>query len=131
VDAPPQPIAARSSTGRGITLAVICLLAIGLGLIARYRGGEDGQTAAERAGEAVWVRAECGSCHSFARYTDDTGPHLRGVMERLGTNVVRRQIRAGKGDMPASEMSEQDLDHLMAYIAYLERTGEHPPDFER
>lgn len=131
VDASAQPASPRRPrSGPGVTLAVICLLAIGLGLIARYRRPPEEMTAAERAGETLWVEAECGSCHGFGRRAGDTGPNLEGVLQRLGTNGVRRQVMSGRGDMPAHDVTANDLDHLVAYLAYLDRTGEHPPPHE-
>ena len=130
MDASLPPRVARNTSGRGATLVVICLLAIGLGLIARFRQPPPAMTEAEQAGATLWVQAECGSCHSFDRHADDTGPSLEGVLQRRGTNGVRRQVLSGRGDMPAHEVSGPDLDHLVAYLAYLDRTGEHPPRHE-
>ena len=83
---------------------------------ARYEG-----PLAERAdaakGEAIYQRY-CDSCHPGGR--EDVGPALAG--RKLSPGKVRWFVREGGDAMPAfpaDKVSDEDLEHLAAYVGSL------------
>ena len=77
-------------------------------------------------GQAVWRDNTCASCHALFGLGGQTGPDLTNVLRARGTNTVREVIRRGRGDMPGHGLADEDLDRLMAYLAFVESTGEYP-----
>ena len=74
----------------------------------------------------MWRDNTCASCHALFGLGGQTGPDLTNILRARGTNTVRETIRSGRGDMPGHGLAEADLDSLMAYLAFVESTGEYP-----
>lgn len=108
---------------RRIILTVICLipaLLLAAGCLHETRRGEpigravviDSHAAAR--GEVVYMR-HCYQCHQTGE--GGLGPAIPNVP--IPKPIVRLQVRAGLGKMPAfppSEISEQQFDDLYAYL---------------
>jgi mono/diheme cytochrome c family protein len=80
-----------------------------------------------RAGQVVWRRGNCQACHALYGLGGQTGPDLTNILRVRGTNLVRTVVATGRGDMPAFAPSEADLDALVTYLDFLDRSGDYPP----
>lgn len=82
-----------------------------------------------RDGMDLWQRNNCQSCHQFYGLGGYMGPDLTNVSSRCDENRIRAFIRYGTGRMPAHALTENDLDALVAFLAWVDSSGtSHVPD---
>ena len=75
-------------------------------------------------GEQLYRAKGCSSCHGIGAGGSDFAPALPGH----SADQVRRQVRSPLGSMPAfgpAQVSDQELDLLVAYVESLEAEGPH------
>ncbi len=78
------------------------------------------------AGNLVWRRHNCVACHQIYGLGGYLGPDLTNVMERRPAVYVRAVLRSGIREMPAFQLSEQEIEQLIAFLRYLDSTGRFP-----
>ena len=120
---------------RGRVLMRIVVLLVGWAGYAMAIGLMEGEaqtpTAAREdvylAGRDVWYERACQTCHSLFGLGGHLGPDLTDVVERRGAGYVEYMVVEGMPGMPAFDLTERELDELIAYLAAVGTTGDYPP----
>jgi nitric oxide reductase subunit C len=82
-------------------------------------------------GKAVWQKYNCISCHQIYGLGGYMGPDITNVISDKGEDFTRVLVKYGSGRMPAFPLSDKDVDDLIAYFHYLDKTGTSPvKDYE-
>lgn len=76
-----------------------------------------------RRGMEVWQGQNCQSCHQFYGLGGYMGPDLTNVVSQRDEQRIRTFIRYGTGRMPAHAISEDELDALIAFLAWVDSSG--------
>jgi len=76
-----------------------------------------------RAGMHTWQEQNCTSCHQLYGLGGYMGPDLTNAHRTFGEHRMRTFIRYGTGRMPAHALSEAEIDGLIAFLAWVDRTG--------
>ncbi len=76
-----------------------------------------------RAGIGIWQQENCQSCHQLYGLGGYMGPDLTNVVSQRDTVRIRTFIRYGTGRMPAHALSGPQIDQLIAFLAWVDRTG--------
>jgi len=79
-----------------------------------------------RRGLDLWRRENCASCHAQYGLGGHLGPDIVNVMRNRGEEYARLIIQTGHIGMPAFELSDGELNDLMAYLRFLDGTGRYP-----
>ena len=88
---------------------------------------ELGQLSSEaRAGLQVWQDHNCTSCHQIYGLGGYRGPELTNVISTKGEAYARIIMQNGTEMMPNFELSEQELDNLIAFFAAVDESGKSP-----
>jgi len=91
-------------------------------------GGDDARgTASSNAGRQVWLDNGCASCHSLIGLGGHVGPDLTDYGRPELASTVRSTVRLGRATMPRFELSDRQLDELLAYLDVVSRTARYPP----
>ena len=92
-----------------------------------YTNGDAGRmepaTAQVRAGMDTWQQQNCASCHQLYGLGGYMGPDLTNEYQRAGEERMRAFMRYGSGRMPALELNDAEIDDLIAFLAWVDRTG--------
>ncbi len=82
-----------------------------------------------RQGLDVWRRNNCQVCHQIHGFGGFHGPDLTNRLTDGVLDVELMQvISTGRGRMPAFEFSEDDLDALVAWLRWMDGTGQAQPE---
>ncbi|MBK9148516.1 MAG: cytochrome c [Flavobacteriales bacterium] len=76
-----------------------------------------------RQGMEVWQLQNCTSCHQLYGLGGYMGPDLTNVHGEKGEARIRTFVRYGTGRMPAHELSDGELDALVAFLAWVNQSG--------
>lgn len=76
-----------------------------------------------RTGMGVWQEQNCQSCHQFYGLGGYMGPDLTNISSQRDEERMRTFIRYGTGRMPAHALSEDELDALVAFLAWVDSSG--------
>ncbi|MBL8011875.1 MAG: cytochrome c [Flavobacteriales bacterium] len=90
-----------------------------------YRGTSASAPASEqvRQGMRLWQVSNCAACHQLYGLGGYMGPDLTNVHSAKGEAHIRTFVRYGTGRMPAHELSEEELDALVAFLAWVDASG--------
>ena len=80
-------------------------------------------SAEERTGFHVWQTHNCVSCHQLYGLGGYMGPDLTNVSSTSGEERIRTFVRYGTGRMPAHVLSDSEIDGLVAFLAWVDRSG--------
>ncbi len=110
---------------RAILTALVLLFAAYTILVYGYGHGEHDERAntAIRAGIRIWQQENCQSCHQFYGLGGYMGPDLTNIVSQRDELRIRTFIRYGTGRMPAHTLSDEEMDELIAFLAWVDRTG--------
>lgn len=80
------------------------------------------------AGKKVFQARNCTACHQIFGLGGHLGPDLTNVISHpsKGREYAKAIIQSGIGPMPRFEMSEQELDALLAFLSAVDQSGESP-----
>jgi nitric oxide reductase subunit C len=78
------------------------------------------------AGAEVWRASGCISCHSIYGLGGHIGPDLTGAVSRLGADGVAARVAMGGDRMPSFTLPDEEMTRLLAWLAYLDKTGRYP-----
>jgi nitric oxide reductase subunit C len=81
-------------------------------------------TDAELRGLGLWQAHNCQACHQMYGLGGYMGPDLTDVTGRSDDQRLRTFIRYGTGRMPAHEFTDAQLDDLVAYLHWVDRSGD-------
>ncbi len=56
------------------------------------------------------------------------GPDLTNVVSNRGEAVARAFIAAGTATMPNLGLASEEIDAVVAYLAFVDKTGTYPPE---
>ena len=82
----------------------------------------------ERHGADVFQQYNCIACHQFYGLGGYMGPDLTNVISNRGEAVARAFIMAGTASMPNLGLSPEEVDAVVAYLAFVDKTGTYPPE---
>lgn len=82
----------------------------------------------EADGRLVFQRYNCISCHQLYGLGGYMGPDLTNVISAKGkgSDYTKAFLRSGSLRMPDFNLSEDEIDALAEYLAYVDRTGKSP-----
>lgn len=84
-----------------------------------------------RHGQALFQRHNCIACHQFYGLGGYMGPDLTNVISNRGEAYTRAFLMSGTARMPNFDLSEDEVSALIAYLAFVDRTGTYPvEDYE-
>ena len=85
-----------------------------------------------RSGRQLYMDFNCTACHQIFGLGGYMGPDLTNcISSEGGPQRAEMWLRNGFGAMPNLELSDQEVADLMAFLAYINKTGMSPPrDFE-
>ena len=89
-------------------------------------------------GKHIWEKNACINCHTLLGEGAYFAPELGNVYTRRGPDFIKAWIQAqptgthGRRQMPQFNLSEQELDQLVAFLKYASeiKTGNWPPNIE-
>lgn len=110
---------------RGILLLLSLAFAIYTLLVYGYGGGSNDEPADAqiRSGMRTWQEQNCQSCHQLYGLGGYMGPDLTNVASQRDEQRIRTFVRYGTGRMPAHDLSDADIADLIAFLAWVDRTG--------
>ncbi|MDH4126363.1 MAG: cytochrome c [Gammaproteobacteria bacterium] len=83
---------------------------------------------AERFGAKVYQQYNCVACHQFYGLGGYRGPDLTNVISNRGAGYARAFISAGTAAMPNLGLADNEIDAVLAYLAFVDRTGTYPAE---
>jgi len=81
----------------------------------------------ERRGADVFQQYNCVACHQFYGLGGYMGPDLTNVISNRGEAVARAFIASGTATMPNLGLQPDEVDAVVAYLAFVDQTGTYPP----
>jgi nitric oxide reductase subunit C len=82
----------------------------------------------ERHGAEVFQQYNCVACHQFYGLGGYMGPDLTNVVSNRGEAYARAFITAGTATMPNLGLQPEEIDAVVAYLAFVDKTGTYPPE---
>lgn len=81
------------------------------------------------AGRLVWQKYNCQSCHQFYGLGGYLGPDLTNVYSKPGKGpvLINAMVKNGSGAMPAYQLSEKEMDLLLAFLKMTDESGTSDP----
>lgn len=80
-----------------------------------------------RHGQALFQEKNCIACHQFYGLGGYMGPDLTNVISNYSAAYARAFLVAGTARMPNFNLSEEEVDALLAYLEFVDSTGTYPP----
>ncbi len=77
-----------------------------------------------RAGMRVWQANNCAGCHQLYGLGGYMGPDLTDTYSLKGEARIRTFVRYGTGRMPAHTLNDAELDGLVAFLAWVDGSGQ-------
>lgn len=85
------------------------------------------------AGKEVWQRNNCHTCHQFYGLGGFLGPDLTNVTAKSGRSdaYLKAIIKGGVKQMPAFQLSDEELTDLVFFLKAMNETGNaNPTDYQ-
>ncbi|TDR25619.1 c-type cytochrome [Flavobacterium cheniae] len=84
-------------------------------------------------GRLVWQKYNCHTCHQLYGLGGYLGPDLTNVYSRSGNNehYIRGIVKSGVKQMPAFEISEDEMKVLLLFLKNVDQSGtSNPQDYQ-
>ena len=84
-------------------------------------------------GRLVWQKNNCHTCHQLYGLGGYLGPDLTNVYSRSGNNehYIRGIVKSGVKQMPAFEISEEEMNALLQFLKNVDQSGtSNPQDYQ-
>ena len=84
-------------------------------------------------GRLVWQKHNCHTCHQLYGLGGYLGPDLTNVYSRSGNNehYIRGIVKSGVKQMPAFEISEEEMNALLQFLKNVDQSGtSNPQDYQ-
>ena len=84
-------------------------------------------------GRLVWQKHNCHTCHQLYGLGGYLGPDLTNVYSRSGNNehYIRAIVKSGVKQMPAFEISEEEMKALLQFLKNVDQSGtSNPQDYQ-
>lgn len=75
------------------------------------------------AGRNTWQEKNCQSCHQLYGLGGYMGPDLTNIISTNGVNRAKTFIKYGTGKMPDMSLSDEEVNNLIAYLSWIDKTG--------
>lgn len=85
------------------------------------------KTAESQLGQEIFQEHNCIACHQFYGLGGYMGPDLTNVVSNRGAAYARAFIVTGTPRMPKFDLAEGEIDALVAYLEFVDKTGTYPP----
>jgi nitric oxide reductase subunit C len=85
-------------------------------------------TAEAQHGQQLFQTHNCVACHQFYGLGGYMGPDLTNVISNKGAAYARAFLMSGTRRMPNFNLSETELDAMVAYLEFVDTTGRYPAD---
>ena len=101
-----------------------------------YTSGTDAphvnpMSAQGRHGQLLFQEHNCVACHQFYGLGGYMGPDLTNVISNRGPAVARAFMASGTRAMPNFNLTDEELDALVAFLEFVDQTGTYPvEDFD-
>lgn len=82
----------------------------------------------ERQGAEVFQKYNCVACHQFYGLGGYMGPDLTNAISNRGEAVARAFIMSGTATMPNLGLAPEEVDAVVAYLSFVDKTGTYPPE---
>ena len=79
-----------------------------------------------RHGQQVFQDYNCIACHQFYGLGGYMGPDLTNVISNRGEIYARAFIASGTASMPNLGLADDEIDAVVAYLAFVDQTGTYP-----
>ena len=79
-----------------------------------------------RHGQQLFQEHNCIACHQFYGLGGYMGPDLTNVISTRGAAYSRAFLTAGTARMPKFDLDEAEVDALIAFLDFVDRTGTYP-----
>jgi nitric oxide reductase subunit C len=84
-------------------------------------------TASAKSGKLLFQKYNCGACHQIYGLGGYMGPDLTNIMSSPpGEIYARAMLSGGTNKMPNFKLTAEEMDDLVAYLAYIDKTGISP-----
>ncbi len=80
-----------------------------------------------RHGQALFQQHNCIACHQFYGLGGYMGPDLTNVISKYSPAYARAFMATGTTRMPNFNLTDDELDALVAYLSFVDSTGTYPP----
>jgi len=84
-------------------------------------------SAEARHGQALFQQHNCIACHQFYGLGGYMGPDLTNVVSKYSPAYARAFLASGTARMPNFQLADDEIDALVAYLAFVDSTGTYPP----
>ena len=81
-----------------------------------------------RHGQQLFQENNCIACHQFYGLGGYMGPDLTNVISNYSAAYARAFLVTGTPRMPNFNLSEEEIDALVAYLDFVDSTGTYPPE---
>lgn len=81
-----------------------------------------------RQGQSIYQQHNCVACHQFYGLGGYMGPDLTNVISNRGEAYARAFIMNGTVAMPNFGLTDDEIDGLLAYLSFVDKTGTYPAE---
>jgi len=74
-------------------------------------------------GKDLWQQHNCTACHQVYGLGGFLGPDLTNVYTQRGPEYITAFLKNGNLTMPAYQMSDQDIQAMLAYLRHIDQSG--------
>ncbi|HRP88791.1 MAG TPA: cytochrome c [Edaphocola sp.] len=74
-------------------------------------------------GKMIWQQKNCVSCHQFYGLGGHLGPDLTNVSSKREPEYIKAFLKSGTVVMPDFQLSNSEIEALMAFFKYTDSTG--------
>lgn len=78
-------------------------------------------------GKLIWQEKNCISCHQLYGLGGHLGPDLTNVAEKRPDEYLKAFLKTGTKVMPNFNLSEREMNALIAFLKYTNTTGKSDP----
>lgn len=80
------------------------------------------------AGEVLWQKHNCASCHQLYGLGGYLGPDLTNAVSNpaKGEEFVKAYFNSGAGAMPVFNFNEEEQENLLTFLKHVDKTGYYP-----
>ncbi len=78
-------------------------------------------------GQDLFQQHNCIACHQFYGLGGYMGPDLTNVISNRGPAYARAFMAAGTQAMPNFDLAGNELDDLVSFLEFVDKTGTYPP----
>ncbi len=99
----------------------------------RHSAGQDHFGEQARQGKLLFQQYNCISCHQIYGLGGYMGPDLTNALSNHenGEIIARAYLKAGTQKMPNFNLTDEEIDALIAFLKYMDRSAYYPvKDFE-